>query len=142
MDKETRREIIMDNYQNPFNKGLIDDNSYIKDYYKSTSCIDNITMMIKIENDIIKDIHFDGEACAVCTSATSIFTRMLINKDISFAKKVVNNFNKMLNEEEYDKDILGELNVYEELYLQPNRINCALLPSKVIIKILDKEIGA
>lgn len=137
MDKETRREIIMDNYQNPLNRGLIDDDSFIKTHIKSDSCIDNITMMMKIEDDIVKDVYFDGEACAICTSATSIFIRALIGKDIDTVKKIIDNFNNMLDEKDYDEQLLGELNVYEELYLQPNRINCALLPSKVITKIID-----
>ena len=138
MDKETRREIILDNYQHPMHKGLIEDNTYKRCLVKSDSCIDRIEMMIKIEDNLIKDILFDGEACAICTSATSIFIRKLIGKDINYAEKLVGEFNKMINEEEYDKELLGELNVYEDLYLQPNRKNCALLPSKVIINIIKK----
>lgn len=139
MDRETRREIIMDNYQHPMHKGLFEDDSFKKGYIKSDSCIDRIDMMLKVEDGIIKDIYFDGEACAICTSATSIFIHKLIGKEVSYAKKVIDNFNKMINEEKYDKDILGELNVYEDLYLQPNRKNCALLPSKAIINILNQE---
>ena len=139
MDRETRREIIMDNYQNPMHKGLIDDDTYIKNNTKSDSCIDNIIMMMKIEDGIIKDIVFDGEACAICTSATSILIHKLIGKDITYAKNVIDNYNKMINEEEYDKDLLGELLVYEDLYLQPNRKNCALLPSKAVIKIIESS---
>lgn len=139
MDKEMRREIIMDNYQNPMHKGLIEDDTYIKNNTKSDSCIDNIIMMMKLEDGIIKDIVFDGEACAICTSATSILIHKLIGKDVSYAKEVIDNYNKMINEEEYDKDLLGELLVYEDLYLQPNRKNCALLPSKAVIKILEES---
>ena len=139
MDKETRREIILDNYQNPMHKGLIDDDSYKRLFIKSDSCIDRIDMMIKLEDNIIKDILFDGEACAICTSATSILIRKLLGKDIEYAKNIIDNYNKMINEEEYDKELLGELNVYEDLYLQPNRKNCALLPSKIIIKIINNQ---
>ncbi len=141
MDKETRREIIMDNYQNPLNRGLIEDETYFKENTRSDSCIDNIDMMLKIENGVIKDIHFDGEACAICTSATSILIRKFIGKDTQYVKNVLENYKRMLNEEEYDKDLLGELLVYEDLYLQPNRKNCALLPSKAVEKILDKIKG-
>ena len=138
MDKETRREIILDNYQHPMHKGLIEDSSYKRSLIKSDSCIDRIDMMIKIEDSTIKDILFDGEACAICTSATSIFIRNLLGKDVNYAKKMINEFNKMINEETYDKELLGELNVYEDLYLQPNRKNCALLPSKAIINIIEQ----
>ena len=44
----------------------------------------------------------------------------------------------MIDEKEYDKDLLGELNVYDEIYKQPNRKNCALLPFNSLKKIVDK----
>lgn len=141
MDKETRREIIMDNYQHPKNRGLVEDESYIKDSTRSDSCIDNIDMMMKIEDGVIEDIVFDGEACAICTSATSIIIKKLIGKTTEEARILLENYYAMINELEYDEELLGELIVYEDLYLQPNRKNCALLPSKAVEKILDKIKG-
>ena len=44
----------------------------------SETCIDNIDIQAKIENGVIEDIRFDGEACAICTSSTSIMTELLI----------------------------------------------------------------
>lgn len=138
MDENLRREIILDNYQNPTNRGLIDDDSYIKVNTNSESCIDNLDFMMKVEDNIIKDIKFDGEACAISTSATSIMIRSLIGKKVEDVKKILINYQNMINEKDYDKDLLGELNVYDEICKQPNRKNCALLPSVAINKILDK----
>ena len=137
MDKETKREIILDNYQNPMNKGLKEDDSYIFENTNNESCIDNIDMMMKVENNIIKDILFDGEACAICTSATSIIIRSLIGKTLEEAEAIIVNYQNMINEKEYDKELLGELNVYDDIYLQPNRKKCALLPSDAVEKILE-----
>ena len=50
MDKETKREIILDNYQHPMNRGLKEDESYVKANTRSDSCIDNIDLMMKIED--------------------------------------------------------------------------------------------
>lgn len=138
MDKEIRREIILDNYQHPVHKGLIDDCSYKKANTRSDSCIDNVEMMMKVEDDIIKDVVFDGEACAICTSATSIIIKKLIGKSINEAKEILKNYFNMINEESYDKDILGELNVFDEIYLQPARKNCALMPCKTANKIIEE----
>ena len=137
MDKETKREIILDNYQNPMNKGLKEDSSYILENTNNESCIDNIDMMLKEEDGKIKDILFDGEACAICTSATSIIIRSLIGKSLDDAEKIIENYQNMINEKEYDKELLGELNVYEDIYMQPNRKKCALLPSDAVVKILE-----
>lgn len=44
----------------------------------------------------------------------------------------------MINEQPYDSNLLGELNVYDEIYLQPNRKNCALLPGKAIERLIKR----
>ena len=138
MDDNVRREIILDNYENPNNKGLVNDDSYLKANQNSESCIDNLDFMMKIEDNTIKDIKFDGEACAISTSATNIMSNALIGKSVDEAKNILNNYKNMIEEKEYDGDVLGELNVYDNISKQPNRINCALLPVKAINKMLGE----
>ena len=121
MDGNLRREIILDNL--PLGRYLV----------KETEAPANINFMMKIEGGKVKDIHFDGEACAISTSASSILIRSLIGKSVEEAKEILINYQKMINEEDYDKELLGELNVYDEL--QPNRKNCALLPSVAVEKM-------
>ncbi len=137
MDSNLRREIILDNYQNPMNKGLVDDDSYIKIKVNSDNCIDNLDFIIKVSDDKIVDIRFDGEACAISTSATSIMIRSLIGRRIEEVRTILINYKKMINEEAYDSDVLGELNVYDEICKQPNRKSCALIPSKAVEKLLE-----
>ena len=136
MDENLKREIIMDNYQDPFHKGLVKDESYQKVNTNSESCIDNLDFMMKIEDDIIKDIRFDGESCAISTAASSILVRKLIGKTIEEAKNILIQYNNMVHEKEYDEDVLGELNAFNEIYKQPNRTNCALMPEFAIEKLL------
>lgn len=138
MDSNLRREIILDNYQDPMNRGLIDDSSYLKVNTNSESCIDNLDYMMKIVDGKIVDIRFDGEACAISTSASSIMIRNLIGKSVDDAKCILNNYKNMISEKEYDEELLGELIVYDEISKQPNRINCALLPSVAIDKMLGE----
>lgn len=137
-DKELRREIILDNYQNPMNRGLTNDIHYIRENTNNESCIDNLDIEIKVSNNVIEDIRFDGEACAISTSATSIIIKMLIGKSVSEARKILQNYDNMIEERPYDKELLGELNVYDEIYKQPNRKKCALLPRDAIVKMLNR----
>lgn len=137
MDSNLKREIILDNYQDPMNRGLIEDDSYIKVNTNSESCIDNLDFMVKIEDDKVVDIKFDGEACAISTSATSIMIRTLIGKSLDEAIKILDNYRKMINEEEYDENLLGELMVYDDICKQPNRKGCALIPVRAIDKVLE-----
>ena len=60
MDPNIKRSIILDHYQNPRNRGLIEDDSYIKLNMNNESCIDEVNLMVKIIDDKIVDIKFDG----------------------------------------------------------------------------------
>lgn len=138
MDSNLRREIIVDNYQNPTNRKKIDDDSFIIASTISDSCIDNITLFVKFNGDIIEDIYFDGEACAITTSATSIMIKKLIGKTIMEANFLMDNYYNMIDEKAYDKELLGELNAYSEIYLQPNRKKCAIFPFETLKKAIKK----
>ena len=100
MDNNIKRTIILDNYEKPFNKGLINDPSYDRVSANNESCIDNFDIDIKMNNDIVEDIHFDGEGCAISTSATSIMLKLLIGKSIDEALKIIDEYEKMIDEKE------------------------------------------
>lgn len=138
MDSELKRQIILDNYQDPYNRGLVDDDSYLSINTSSESCIDNLDFMMKVENDIIKDLRFDGEACAISTSAASIMINLLIGKSVDEALNILKNYQNMINEEEYDSNVLKDLVVYDEVGKQPNRKNCVLLPSRAILDLISR----
>ena len=138
MNQELKREIILENMEHPFNKEEVNDDKYIKINSNNPNCIDNINIYVLIEDNIIKDLKFMGEACAISTSSTSIMIKNIIGKNINDAKDYINNFNKMCNEEEYDEDILNEAIVYQDIYKQSNRKNCALLPYKAILKAIEE----
>ena len=138
MDQNLKREIILDNYQNPKNKGLIDSEGYIYQNMDSKSCIDQIDLMVKIKNNKIEDIHFDGEACAICTSSTSIMIKESLNKSVDEVKEKIENFKNMIDEKEYDEELLGEAIVYNDIHKQPNRRKCALLPWWGFEKVINE----
>lgn len=118
---------MLEHYQNPKNKGLIEDETYLKINMNNESCIDEINLMVKLDGDIIKDIRFDGEACAICTSATSIMIDTLIGKSKEEAQNIIQNYYNMIEEKEYDPNILEQAVVYSDISKQPNRKKCALL---------------
>ena len=128
MDQNLKRSIMLEHYQNPKNKGLIKDETYLKINMNNESCIDEINLMVKLDGDTIKDIRFDGEACAICTSATSVMIGTLIGKDIKTAERIIENYYNMIEEKEYDKELLQQAVIYNDIAKQPNRKKCALLP--------------
>lgn len=139
MDPELKREIMIDNYSNPFHKETKDEEDYIKENGNNVSCIDDINLYIKIDGDIIVDAYFDGDACAISTSSTSIMLKNIIGKNITEVKNYITNFQNMVYEKDYDKNVLGKALVYDEIYKQESRKTCATLPYTALTKIIDKK---
>lgn len=138
MDRDLKRSIILDNYQSPNNKHTSDD-SYFKINTRNVSCIDNLDIYLKIEDNIIKDISFEGEACVISISSTNILTNLLIGKTKEEGIYLIDNYLKMINEEEYDKEVLKELLVFDDTSKQTSRIKCATLSANGIKDYLEKE---
>lgn len=138
LDPELKKALIMEHYQNPLNRNTITDSRYIKVNSNSETCIDDIDLYILFEDNIIKDIHFDGEACAISTSATSIMIKLLMGKTITEVEELMKNYYNMIDEKEYDEDLLEEACCYDEIYKQQNRKGCATIPWKGIEKAIQK----
>ena len=136
MDPMLKRSIIIDNYENASNRMRVSDDSYVKYNSRNVSCIDNIDLYVKIEDNVIKDIKFEGEACVISISTTSIMTKLLIGKTIDEAMTIIDNYENMIKEKEYDENVLGEAVVYNETYKQPSRIKCATLTWDGIKQVL------
>lgn len=135
-DPQFLRDIIMDHYQYPRNHGLVDDPSYTKVNMNSSTCIDNIDVQVKLNGNLIEDIRFDGEACAICTSSTSIMSELLKDKTIDEAKHIMHEYFNMIHEQPYDEDVLEEAVAFQNTYKQANRIKCATLGWKAVEKII------
>ena len=127
MDKEIKREIMLDHYSNPNNKMTISDSRYKSIHNASESCIDDITVYMLAEEGVIKDIKFDGVGCTICTSSTDIMCDLLINKTFAEAKEILNEYYNMIDEKPFNEDTLEEANAFDTLYQQANRIKCGTI---------------
>lgn len=136
LDPETKKELIMEHYLHPLNRDTIEDEKYIKVNTNSETCIDNIDLYVLFEDDTIKDIHFNGEACAISTSASSIMTKLLKGKTLKEVKELIKNYYNMIHGEEYNEDILEEACCYEDIHKQQNRVGCATIPWRGLEKAI------
>lgn len=122
------REIIMDHYNNPRNYKEINDPSFIKIHMDhSDNCTDDVYVYIKVENNIIKECYWFGHACAISTASSSIMTELVLNKTIKEAEQIMNEFNKMMNNESFDDKLLDEAVCFVNTYRQPSRVGCATI---------------
>lgn len=139
MDKDLRRNIILDNYQNTNNRHRHDnDDNYHKTNTRSATCIDNLDLYLKIKDNKIEDLTFDGEACVISTSSTNIMSNLLKGKTVDEAIDIIKNYHNMIDEKDYDEEKLQEACVYDDISRQPSRIKCATLSWNGIYKELLK----
>jgi nitrogen fixation protein NifU and related proteins len=110
------REIILDHYRNPRNKGKIE-NADVVIHDSNPLCGDQIDMFLKVEEGQIKDIKFDGKGCAISQASASMLTEMVMDKPLTTAKDLSKD------------DILENIGLTN---LGPARIKCALLSLKVL----------
>jgi len=127
MDKEIKRQIILDHYSNPNNKQEILNDKYKRVHNASESCIDDITVYMLYEEGKIKDLKFSGVGCTICTSSTDIMCDLLIGKSLKEAKDIINEYYNMIDEKPFNEDILEEANAFDTLYQQANRIKCGTI---------------
>jgi nitrogen fixation NifU-like protein len=138
-DPRIMREIIMDHYNNPRNRGLVDDDSYQQVNMNSSTCIDNLDIQVKFDGDKIEDVRYDGEACAICTSSTSIMSELVIGKTKEEAQEIIENYMNMIYEKDYDEELLEEAIAFKNTHKQANRIKCATLGWNGLIKLIEES---
>ncbi len=133
------RQVIMDHYKNPRNKGLLKDPTYKTIHLKNPTCGDDITVQSKIENGRIKDIKHDGTGCSICCSSASVMSEILIGKTKEEAKLVTKTYLAMLTNKPYDKTVeLEDAIVYEGVNKFPARIKCASISWKAFEATIEE----
>ena len=140
MDREEKRKIILDNYNDDINRKEISSSDYIKVNSRNFSCIDNIDLYIKFNNNIIDDIKFNGEACVIAISSTSLLIKYLIGKSVEEALNIIYNYENMIEGLSYDQSIIKDLIAFDDIGKQPSRKICATLDSRKIKELLEKSV--
>jgi nitrogen fixation NifU-like protein len=133
------RQIIMDHYEYPRNHQLVEDCSYCKTHMAADSCIDDITVMAKIEEGIVVDVCFDGVACTISTASTSIMTELIKGKTLEEASLIIQEYYKMIDLKPYDAEALQEAVAFHQVGKQANRINCATIGFRAIEQCIKEH---
>ena len=127
------RQVIMDHYKNPRNKGILD-NSLTVDMNNPT-CGDRIRLTLELEDNVVKDAKFDGEGCSISMSSASMMTQAIKGKTLDKALKLSEIFSNMMLGKEYDDTIdLGDIESLQGVAKFPARIKCATLAWKAMEK--------
>ena len=138
-DPMVLRQIIMDHYEYPRNHELKKQDGYTQVHMASESCIDDLFIEAKISGGIIEDTGFEGTACTIATASTSIMSDLIKGKTTSEAMEIINNYLSMVDEKEYDEDMLEELIAFKTVSKQANRIKCATIGIKGFVQLIEES---
>ena len=131
-------ELIMEHSMNSYNKRKIENPTKIEKGH-NPSCGDEIQLELKVNGDIIEDIAFTGQGCAISQSSTSIMADVLRGKTIKEAKNIIKTFIDMIKRETKDEKELEKLEeaiAFKNVANMPARVKCALLAWHTIEKML------
>lgn len=136
---EEARQIITNHYKTPSHKRKPNEPSnYQIVRMESISCIDDITVYLKVEDGIVKDALFDGIACTITVASTDIMCDLILNKPINEVEGLLNQYMSMIKEQKRDLDSLGEAQVFTVMSKQPARVKCATIGWDGLEKILKE----
>ena len=130
--------LIMEHTMNSYNKRKIE-NADKTEKGHNPSCGDEIELQLKMNGNIIEDIAFTGQGCAISQSSTSIMSDVLRGKTIQEAKEIVKTFIDMIKRETTDEKQLEKLEdaiAFKNIAYMPARVKCALLAWHRIEKML------
>lgn len=133
------RQVIMDHYKNPRNKGTLEDGSLTVDMNNPT-CGDRIHLTMKVEDGRVADAKFEGEGCSISMASASMMTQTVIGKDTETALKLSHIFSEMMQGKDYDgEEDLGDIEALQGVAQFPARIKCATLAWKAMERGLEQE---
>jgi nitrogen fixation NifU-like protein len=123
------QEVILDHNKSPRNfRAMVEANRKAEGY--NPLCGDHVVVYVKIENDLIKDISFEGSGCAISKASASLMTAELKGKSESYAHELFENVRKMLTGDtnvEEGAGKVGKLAILSGVCKFPARVKCASL---------------
>jgi nitrogen fixation NifU-like protein len=124
--QELYQEMILDHNRRPRNFRAIQDGRHAEGY--NPLCGDRVTVYVRLNNDLIEDVSFQGSGCAISKASASLMTESVKGKTIAEAEGLLERFQQMITAPpEAPLDNLGKLTVLAGVRQFPVRVKCASL---------------
>lgn len=133
--------LIMEHSASKHNRRKLD-NVDLCERGHNPSCGDEITLEIKFNENIIEDLAFTGQGCAISQASTSMMIDLIKGKNKEEALKLVETFIGMIKREITDEDELEELEdaiVLKNISNMPARVKCAVLAWHTLKEAMEKD---
>jgi len=138
------QELLLDHYRRPRNHGRIADADGVADG-NNPLCGDRVRVFVRVRDDIVQDVKFEGGGCAISTASASIMTEAVKGQTIGDARRLFKRFHKLVTEgiddprgpahgtgeragdASAEAPPLGKLEVFAGVGEYPARVKCATL---------------
>ncbi|MBI4195352.1 MAG: SUF system NifU family Fe-S cluster assembly protein [Betaproteobacteria bacterium] len=127
--KQLYQEVILDHNRKPRNWGSLADATHRAEGLNPL-CGDHIHLTVKVTDDTVDAVNFEGESCAICKASASMMTTAVKGKTRDAAEVLVQEFRDMAvgKLDPGRPHHLGRLTVFAGVRNLPTRVKCAILP--------------
>jgi nitrogen fixation protein NifU and related proteins len=146
------REIILDHYRNPRNRGELPTPPATKAEGFNPLCGDEIVVYLDVENGAVTDIKIGGQGCSISQSSASMMSAAVKGRSLDEARALIRAFKAMMSIHEQRLDgtpeddggpaaddvALGDLEALQGVVKFPVRIKCATLSWNTLTQALDE----
>jgi nitrogen fixation NifU-like protein len=143
------REIILDHYRSPRNRGELESPPAIRVEGFNPLCGDEIVVYLEIEDGVLKNIKMVGSGCSISQSSASLMSSAVKGKTLDQVRATIAMFKQLMTVQEstlahdgeapkVDLRSLGELAALQGVIKFPVRIKCATLAWNALVQGLDE----
>ena len=144
------KEIILDHYKNPRNRGELESPPAHKTEGFNPLCGDEVTVTFELRDDSLAELRIAGQGCSISQASASMMSAAVRGKSISEVRDLSREFKSMMSihEESIDpKELdsastatfqLGDLEALKGVVKFPVRIKCATLSWNTLLTGLDE----
>ena len=123
------QEIILEHYRARHHSGLREPYD-VEVHHVNPSCGDELTLRVRLDQDQISDISYDGVGCSISQASTSVMSELVVGGPVSQALELYDGFQQMIQgkgEVSLDEDRYGDAVAFEGVARFPARVKCAML---------------
>ena len=137
--REIYQELIVDHGRNPRNFRKITNARFVAEGHNPL-CGDRLVHFVQTdEHDVVTDVAFDGQGCAISTASASLMTEALKGKSLAQVEALFRAFHNMITDAVATDDVdLGKLHVLAGVKAYPTRVKCATLAWHTLHSALRK----
>jgi nitrogen fixation protein NifU and related proteins len=143
--EELYRDVILDHYRNPRNKGHLDEPDATAQGVNPL-CGDEITIELSFSDGVVSDVAVEGQGCSISQSSASMMTEAIKGKTREEIDQTIAKFRKMMSLDDSDDAgldperpgaVLGDIEALQGVRQYPVRIKCASLAWTTLLEALN-----